>query len=205
MKAIILAAGAASRMAYKALLPMKNLQPVIFSAINYANGYVREQDITVIVSPGPLQKIISASYPGVKFIVETEKLGVLGAIAALPRGQYMILCCDNIYPDDENLDLWTGVYLRRVYGKKHGLIVWDEERKFYTREEIDSNVVLSTPWVFDSLDIVAAKEWIANGGSPDDVVGFFNEHKPPQTYIGPYGIWCDIGTPESYQEYWDAH
>ncbi len=212
MLGVILAAGKATRLPNKALLPIADGKIAIESAIAFCNRVA--QTTLVVVDPARIieEVLRRRGHRNLKFVVQPEPFGVTdaiarGAAAAENRELILVTFCDNVYDPEENvsaisnyasvrsvdspqLDQWS-------QGKKKWiprLTNDDEDDGNWNRGEIGQNPKFAG-WMI-------LQHSVAELGVPEEnVLSFMNRHNVKPKEANHKLRWWDIGTVQSYKQY----
>ncbi len=202
---IILAAGDATRLPNKPLLPLRNCQPVITSGIHLLRRSGCGRVVVVVPNESPLQAILSV-FPGttgLTFVEQFTANGVADALrTVLPHvgldDELIVTFCDNVFTDEEvvpesPVEQGPFAAVRRL-----------EPRIAYHLDKWVDN-----EWVYRSVTGVDAclAGWYRIFGhnlqeaTPDrNGIEFLNAIGADAHFVDL--PWWDIGTPAMYKEYW---
>lgn len=209
---VILAGGKATRLPNKPLLPMHNGRPLICSSVDYLVGQ-GSQSILVLDAPDSIiVHVLIGLYPSIRFhrLVDGFK-GIPAALALAARSlgaeftKLFVVCCDNIYPDNEylttpSLDRSYAVIREVSAADAVHLAKWekksqDDPGRWLPREAATrSRFALTTPWILRKEDALRGDEF-------SEVTELFNAIDcQPKT--APRGSWKDLGTEDTFIRYW---
>lgn len=187
---IVLAAGLATRMPNKALLPLHDGRPAIFSGIRYLQRSLVES-ITVVYRDEAVRNVVASHGPkGIQFIRDRSAQGPIASLRlALVAGvDALVVMCDNVYPAHEKAPMLDGswVVVRNV-----------EDSSKQNLLKTESGLSLTTPWLIHHDDFLAL-EGIESTAEMLKAIEFLEIERHQDG-------WRDIGTPYSFERYWDAH
>ena len=186
---LLLAAGEASRMPNKPLLPQANGQLVIESGLHFLNHNC--DDITVVENGTRIiSKALTISGWSLQYKVQDDATGVMDAIRCGVQGmtgEVVIAFCDNIYDFEERVPDRYCASIRKVEGELDG----------YTDK-----------WVYrDENPTWKLAGWyrVPVGFVDDtkDVLDWLNKWRIEAHAM--FGKWYDVGTVKSYGRYLDEH
>lgn len=191
--AIVLAAGEATRLPNKILLPIPDRKIAIESSILFARGSYCDEIIIVHNGEELLPKILKARGHGnnLKYVSQLRPDGVCAAIArganSATLSEAVILFADNIYPHWE-VAQWDKHPIASVRGVTGDLDGWDGSRWLHRQ-----GALKLAGWV--TLPTAVAK--LAEGPFVDFLNGISCE-----PLLRKAENWHDIGTLDSYTKVW---
>lgn len=190
MIGVVLAAGKSERLLNKVLLPKRNGEPVIHSAIKFSKLHC---DRTIVVTSGVVTEYVKHGL--CMEVLEREPMGVTHALrsAYMSVTEYnptwLVLFGDNVYSGYETLPTETGLAsIRKVEGDQ--LDGWDGN-KWVDRSELP--VYKLAGWLY------LTNNQFRTIGQADNLISGVNQAEVKSFITGVE--WYDIGTPESYAAY----
>lgn len=230
---LILAAGDATRMPNKAILPIKRDLIAIESSINLLRLSCIK-DVYIVIKPGSIiPSILPKRFSGhqtFKYIYQPDAHGYFSAIwTALQAINFddntamCVTCCDNVYHEDErvNWSALTGPSIDAALSTrtfslsiaKHltrfdGMGAWTRHQIIDASNLTDANfkdeyLCFAGYALFKNLKnlqkmLVTA---LGYGGSTEVILNAIKAHA---LRFAPELEWFDIGTPETYKQYWES-
>lgn len=201
MIGVLLAAGEASRLPNKALLPTREGDQIICeSGLQFLRRAQVSRTVVVVRKDSLLPKVLRCrGWKNLQYITQGPLPGVMGAIAAVDREDksMLITFCDNVYDPRESAGPYVGgdslcASVRDVPGDHldwYGAGSW-RTRGFTAATQTLAGWVYVPPGDFDF-------EW-------SGLIPFLNFYNASPVFIPPNLMWHDIGTPESYERYLDG-
>lgn len=212
MIGVVLAAGDATRLPNKLLLPTHECRPMILSGIEYLRRN-KVEEIRVVVPPdGAVKHFLKRYYTGnqsVRLITQVSPKGVFNAIKHgilkddSADETLVIVCGDNVYPALEKIPTVNPPFVvaRRVPADraKH-LVQWDPVVYRWIRNGSPTSdpICLTTPWVFNVGEV---RDLHLENCAMDRMDDILNECIVDPTEM-PTDGWWDLGTYETFREYW---
>lgn len=213
---VVLAGGKATRLANKALLPIRGHKILIESSIDYLLRVMPVNDIVISERKDfSIQSIIKDRYPRLSFMYHQDSFsGILAVLIdvakeAKLRGytKIVVVCCDNIYPEEIlhpcALNKNTSSVIIRQVSSLNALRHLDQYnsrcewlRKQDPRANKKDNYAITTPWIIDVKHLEGLQADLYT-----DIVELFSVLRF-NTLIMPLENWADLGTEETYKEYW---
>lgn len=202
VRGVVLAAGLATRMPNKALLPLKNGRPAITSSIDLLLRSKIDDVVVVIPENSVVPDVLDAVYGCLSpsFVVQSGALGYPNAVGhALrdrePADVVVVTCCDNVYSNDETVlltELTNVACTRRVpYWRASQLAKWSALHAW--TKDGPSRVCFAGYAVFYGLSVDQC-----HYTTTVDMLNALRVEPLPQLL----GDWYDIGTVETYTAYW---
>jgi hypothetical protein len=197
---IILAAGDASRLPDKPLLPLRDGRPAICSGIDLL---LRSDcnEVTVVTQPrSVIPRVLARNFSGLRFAVQQQPVGVMDAICCgLPHSECdaLVTFCDNVFEESESVPkhLFRHASVRTIAspGARAQLDYWDGGWRV-RRDNLSSSALCFAGWMV----MPSRKLWCCRSGS---LIQCFNEHDVQPVHVHNKQ-WWDSGTPETYRNYW---
>jgi hypothetical protein len=211
---VILCGGKATRLPNKPLLPYVDqngrIKPLICSSVDYLLAAGHTQMILLDQKDSILPTILPCIYPGVTFVQVVDgfkgipfALKMVAELTSEAEVRYMVVCADNLYPFDEVLDPKEEecAVVRDVghEDSKHlsRFVNTPDATLWVKRHDVrGSQLGLTTPWYL-------TKRGLMHVTDETDIVDYLNA-QGIEAWSRPRAGWCDLGTPETFTEYW-AH
>lgn len=199
---VVLAAGEATRMPNKLLLPLVGGDIVVESAIAFAKKHCDRVAVVTGISP-LLRVVLEHKGHDLEFVVQPLPLGVLDAISRaspLVSDDALVVFGDNYYPDDFPV---TGVTSRAstVLVREPNQLDWYDSQIPQWRRRDDLRRGKKGDWCFAGWMSLTRRQ-CETAGAHDDVVDFMNEEGVKPYEVRADVAWTDLGTPKTYEEYW---
>lgn len=200
MIGIVLAAGKASRLPNKALLPINDTMISIESAVQFCRRNHCEKIAVVVNSTGVIDAVMnSRGHHDLIYIVQPELYGVpdaisRGSIIADSPGSCLITYCDNIYCESEEVSTAYMMHASVRKSDNDDLDVYHRITKWTNRKENkDPNSLKFLGW------ILLSKSVAGSGTVSMSTLDLLNDNgvKPKIMNYMCY----DIGTVDSYLNY----
>jgi hypothetical protein len=207
-KAIILAAGAASRLPNKTLLPTRDMVPIISTLITHFehNGI---KEITVVITPGSiLREYLNIEHPSVMIAYQEQLHGTVDAIRCgwmgtdIPvKAPVFVACADNLFPYGEGLPIVTEntapmAQVREITWRElcKDLDGYQEGAWIHRMYRYAENHLCLAGWLFlNTMPSECSASFIDLLNEVDaNAVAFTGEG------------WWDLGTTQAYRSYWSA-
>lgn len=204
---IVLAAGEASRLPNKPLLPIGDDTIAIESALLFCTDAHVDRTYVVQNVTRVVERVLEMrGHEELEFLTQPAAYGVSDAISRVPThagDAVLVTFCDNVYPagdlprlkdylDTPEVDNVASV--RTVEGGEE-LDAWDEQgEKWVDRTQAKKSWPRLAGWYVLTADAAAS------GRVNEESVEYLNR-------VGARGIilptrdWCDIGTPEAYSKF----
>lgn len=212
MIGVILAAGNATRLPNKLLLPTRDYRPLILSSVEYLRTK-KVREIRVVVAPNnAVELFLERYYRGkhnIRCLTQADPKGVIDAIMHgiqqddPGEEKVVIVCGDNIYPPHEIIprEKPPFVVARRVPPNraKH-LVRWEPRFESWMRTGTPCRdpLCLTTPWVFTVEQMRSVELHRLGLDRMEDLLNFCCL-RPTEV---PHNGWWDIGTYDMFMEYW---
>lgn len=212
MIGIVLAAGNATRLPNKLLLPMHNCRPLILSSVEYLRAN-NVEEIRVVVSQDSAVEPFLRRYYGdkhrIRCITQTMPKGVVnGILTGILEDDHwkkklVVVCGDNVYPAHEKTPRLRPPFVvgRRVPRvRARHLVQWDHRVCRWVRSEFPTRdpICLTTPWVF-TVEQMRSVE--LDKIEPDRMEDMLNLCSVTLAEL-PINGWWDIGTHDMFMAYW---
>ena len=194
MNITILAGGEASRLPSKPLLPVRwygDHIPAVLRLIEQSQMLQPDRLVVIVPPNSPIPYVVSNHLDDsqIEYIVQEEPTGVVDAINLAGDAPGVVLPCDNII-ELQDIDQILGyegpaITVRDVprWQQEH-LDCWDSSRTRFIRGGLGP--ALTYPFYVPAKIETSLLEWAENA----------SRSSRPSTR------WWDIGTPETYYDYW---
>jgi NDP-sugar pyrophosphorylase family protein len=205
MIGVVLAAGEASRLRNKPLLPISGERILIESAIGFLRRNNAEDIFVVVDGSGVLRRVLEMlDYDTLKYVLQPRPYGVPDAIARvapLVQNRAIIAFCDNFYDESEQVTEYGGNWCSVRGSDQSGLDGWDKnggkDRQgcWLDRSLVKPRMPKLAGW------LVLEKGTMERGLPDTSLVEFLNEHDVKAHEVSRTYRWYDLGTPEAYLAY----
>lgn len=200
---IMLAAGESTRLPNKALLPIAGGMPCIMSGL----GLLKRsgaQRITIVISPDScIPQVLKGLYDdSLEYVVQPKALGVPDALSQLKGisddDTLMVTFCDNVFVEEECIPwgICPSAAVREMSPSNHQLDGWTKVNKCWVLRTYYTPLKLAGWYVIKGEHLLMVE-------SPESSIVFLNSIEAEAMFINH--PWWDIGTMNSYKEYWREH
>lgn len=201
---IVLAAGNATRMPNKQLLPLTNGEIAIESSINFLRRSGCDQVVCVLSPTGDVilevlrNRKWDISADGIVPILQPRPTGAIDAIQrclAFTNKSVLVTFCDNVYDEKERFELWGNPNMHASVrkSKNQDLDTWNPRTDTWGGR----NELLT--WKFGGWLYIPDRKVLEDDYHGDELIDFMREHKCRGLKCDE--SWHDIGTIKSYREY----
>jgi len=198
---IVLAAGEATRLPNKPLLPLRNGRPAITSAIDFCRR-ARCGRVVIVVGPNSAVPLVLQTLEpsGLNYAVQREPDGVRDAItcaANFVEDLALITFCDNVYDErDCGPEVGETAPLVSVRWRHPAQLDWYDFQKMRWQERESG----SERWCLAGWYLLGREHIEVGLSSQLTSVEYLNMIKARARQVK--GSWHEVGTAESYLDYW---